>query len=245
MSLSLKNSEENKNLTKAKVITIDGPSGVGKGSVSSIIAKKLQWRLLDSGALYRLTALASLKAGVDLDAQLSDDVIEKIAEIAENLNIEFDYKGALVETILNGENVSSQIRTEDMGAFASKVAGLTLVRQALLKRQRSFLQAPGLVCDGRDMGTVIFPDADLKIYLTASAQIRAQRRYKQLQNSDKDANISRFLAQIEARDKADMERKDSPLKPADDAKIIDTGDLSIEQVVQTIESYFSEARILN
>lgn len=245
MSLSLKNSEENKNLTKAKVITIDGPSGVGKGSVSSIIAKKLQWRLLDSGALYRLTALASLKTGVDLDAQLSDDVIEKIAEIAENLNIEFDYKGALVETILNGENVSSQIRTEDMGAFASKVAGLTLVRQALLKRQRSFLQAPGLVCDGRDMGTVIFPDADLKIYLTASAQIRAQRRYKQLQNSDKDANISRFLAQIEARDKADMERKDSPLKPADDAKIIDTGDLSIEQVVQTIESYFSEARILN
>lgn len=245
MSLSLKNSEENKNLTKAKVITIDGPSGVGKGSVSSIIAKKLQWRLLDSGALYRLTALASLKTGVDLDAQLSDDVIEKIAEIAENLNIEFDYKGALVETILDGENVSSQIRTEDMGAFASKVAGLTLVRQALLKRQRSFLQAPGLVCDGRDMGTVIFPDADLKIYLTASAQIRAQRRYKQLQNSDKDANISRFLAQIEARDKADMERKDSPLKPADDAKIIDTGDLSIEQVVQTIESYFSEARILN
>lgn len=245
MSLNLKNSEENKNLTKAKVITIDGPSGVGKGSVSSIIAKKLQWRLLDSGALYRLTALASLKAGVDLDAQLSNDVIEKIAEIAENLNIEFDYKGALVETILNGENVSSQIRTEDMGAFASKVAGLTLVRQALLKRQRSFLQAPGLVCDGRDMGTVIFPDADLKIYLTASAQIRAQRRYKQLQNSDKDANISRFLAQIEARDKADMERKDSPLKPADDAKIIDTGDLSIEQVVQTIESYFSEARILN
>lgn len=245
MSLSLKNSEENKNLTKAKVITIDGPSGVGKGSVSSIIAKKLQWRLLDSGALYRLTALASLKAGVDLDVQLSDDVIEKIAEIAENLNIEFDYKGALVETILDGENVSSQIRTEDMGAFASKVAGLTLVRQALLKRQRSFLQAPGLVCDGRDMGTVIFPDADLKIYLTASAQIRAQRRYKQLQNSDKDANISRFLAQIEARDKADMERKDSPLKPADDAKIIDTGDLSIEQVVQTIESYFSEARILN
>lgn len=245
MSLNLKNSEENKNLTKAKVITIDGPSGVGKGSVSSIIAKKLQWRLLDSGALYRLTALASLKAGVDLDVQLSDDVIEKIAEIAENLNIEFDYKGALVETILNGENVSSQIRTEDMGAFASKVAGLTLVRQALLKRQRSFLQAPGLVCDGRDMGTVIFPDADLKIYLTASAQIRAQRRYKQLQNSDKDANISRFLAQIEARDKADMERKDSPLKPADDAKIIDTGDLSIEQVVQTIESYFSEARILN
>lgn len=245
MSLSLKNSEENKNLTKAKVITIDGPSGVGKGSVSSIIAKKLQWRLLDSGALYRLTALASLKAGVDLDVQLSDDVIEKIAEIAENLNIEFDYKGALVETILDGENVSSQIRTEDMGAFASKVAGLTLVRQALLKRQRSFLQAPGLVCDGRDMGTVIFPDADLKIYLTASAQIRAQRRYKQLQNSDKDANISRFLAQIEARDKADMERKDSPLKPADDAKIIDTGDLSIEQVVQTIESYFSEAGILN
>lgn len=245
MSLSLKNSEENKNLTKAKVITIDGPSGVGKGSVSSIIAKKLQWRLLDSGALYRLTALASLKAGVDLDVQLSDDVIEKIAEIAENLNIEFDYTGALVETILDGENVSSQIRTEDMGAFASKVAGLTLVRQALLKRQRSFLQAPGLVCDGRDMGTVIFPDADLKIYLTASAQIRAQRRYKQLQNSDKDANISRFLAQIEARDKADMERKDSPLKPADDAKIIDTGDLSIEQVVQTIESYFSEAGILN
>lgn len=245
MSLNLKNSEENKNLTKAKVITIDGPSGVGKGSVSSIIAKKLQWRLLDSGALYRLTALASLKTGVDLDVQLSDDVIEKIAEIAENLNIEFDYKGALVETILNRENVSSQIRTEDMGAFASKVAGLTLVRQALLKRQRSFLQAPGLVCDGRDMGTVIFPDADLKIYLTASAQIRAQRRYKQLQNSDKDANISRFLAQIEARDKADMERKDSPLKPADDAKIIDTGDLSIEQVVQTIESYFSEAGILN
>lgn len=245
MSLNLKNSEENKNLTKAKVITIDGPSGVGKGSVSSIIAKKLQWRLLDSGALYRLTALASLKTGVDLDVQLSNDVIEKIAEIAENLNIEFDYKGTLVETILDGENVSSQIRTEDMGAFASKVAGLTLVRQALLKRQRSFLQAPGLVCDGRDMGTVIFPDADLKIYLTASAQIRAQRRYKQLQNSDKDANISRFLAQIEARDKADMERKDSPLKPADDAKIIDTGDLSIEQVVQTIESYFSEARILN
>lgn len=245
MNLGSQKIEQEKKTNKPKAITIDGPSGVGKGSVSSIIAKKLQWRLLDSGALYRLTALASLKAGVDLDVQLSDDVIEKIAEIAENLNIEFDYTGALVETILDGENVSSQIRTEDMGAFASKVAGLTLVRQALLKRQRSFLQAPGLVCDGRDMGTVIFPDATLKIYLTASAQVRAQRRYKQLQNSDKDANISRFLAQIEARDKADMERKDSPLKPAEDAKIIDTGDLSIEEVVQTIEGYFSEARILN
>lgn len=229
----------------AKVITIDGTSGVGKGSVSTIIAKKLKWHLLDSGALYRLTALASLKSGLDLSQKINSQLIEKIAKIAQNLNIEFDYSGDIVATILDGKNVSTEIRTEEMGTLASKIAAEDLVRQALLKRQRSFLQLPGLVCDGRDMGTQIFPNADLKIYLTASAEIRAQRRYKQLQKADKNANIANFLAQIKARDKADMERKNSPLRPAEDAKIIDTGDLSIEEVVAKIESYFSKAKIYN
>lgn len=229
----------------AKVITIDGTSGVGKGSVSTIIAKKLKWHLLDSGALYRLTALASLKSGLDLSQKINSQLIEKIAKIAQNLNIEFDYSGDIVATILDGKNVSTEIRTEEMGTLASKIAAEDLVRQALLKRQRSFLQLPGLVCDGRDMGTQIFPNADLKIYLTASAEIRAQRRYKQLQKTDKNANIANFLAQIKARDKADMERKNSPLRPAEDAKIIDTGDLSIEEVVAKIESYFSKAKIYN
>lgn len=228
---------------KAQVITIDGTSGVGKGSVSGILAKKLKWRLLDSGALYRLTALACLNAGIDLTEDFTYELIVEIAKIAHHLKVEFKADGELVETILAGENVSAQIRTETMGAFASKIASLAEVREALLKRQRDFLQPPGLVCDGRDMGTVVFPDADLKIYLTASAQIRAQRRYKQLQSTNKNATIGSFLAQIEARDKADMERKSSPLKAAFDAKIIDTSQLNIDEVVQKIESYFSEAKI--
>lgn len=215
---------------KAPVITIDGASGTGKGTVTHLIAKKLGWRLLDSGALYRVLALAAQKHGVSLDNEKALQVL------AEHLDVQFiaTETSAPPQIILEGQDVTDTIRTEKMGNAASKVGALPEVRIALLSRQRSFCEPPGLATDGRDMGTVVFPDADVKIFLTASPEERAQRRYKQLKEKGVSVNLSGLVEELRERDKRDQERAVAPLKPAEDAVCIDTDHLTIEQVVEQI-----------
>lgn len=216
-------------LDNSPVITIDGPAGSGKGTISQQIATMLGWNMLDSGALYRLVALAAIRKGVDLDAQ------EQLKEIAEQLDVRFKpVSDGLVEISLEGDDVTLAIRTEECGNAASKVAAINVVRVALLERQRRFLQEPGLVADGRDMGTVVFPDAKVKIFLTASAEIRAERRLNQLKQQGINANLRGLIRDIEERDARDSNRKDAPLVPAEDAIIIDTGVLSIDEVVNAV-----------
>ncbi|WP_447556479.1 (d)CMP kinase [Vreelandella sp. EE22] len=210
------------------VLTIDGPGGAGKGTISSLIAERLGWHLLDSGALYRLTAQAAMKHGVALDDEPA------LQRLATNLSVTFPVEAGAPRTLLEGEDVTKQIRTEQAGERASKVASLPSVRQGLLKRQRDFCQAPGLVADGRDMGTVVFPGAPLKIFLTASAEERARRRYQQLREAGVDASLSSLLKEIQARDARDMQRSVAPLKPADDAITLDTTRLSIPEVVDQL-----------
>ena len=211
------------------VITIDGPAGSGKGTISQRVSEELGWNILDSGALYRLVALAAERKGVDLDA---DDTL---AEIAEELDVTFTpCEGGGVTVALEGDDVTLVIRSEDCGCAASKIAAVKPVRRALLERQRKFLDLPGLVADGRDMGTVVFPNAKVKIFLTASADIRAERRLKQLKEQGINANLRGLIDDIEARDARDMNRKDAPLVPADDAIIIDTGKSTIDEVVSQV-----------
>lgn len=212
------------------VITVDGPSGTGKGTVCSFLADWLGWHFLDSGALYRLLALAAQKR----DLPTTD--IAGLAQLAENLDIEFEVQGAgkLVKVVLDGEDATDAIRTEDCGHAASVVAAIPEVRRALLSRQHGFHQVPGLVADGRDMGTVVFPAADLKIFLTASAEERAKRRHKQLKEKGISANLRHLSADISARDERDSQRAVSPLKPAEDAVVIDTSEMDIETVVGSI-----------
>ncbi|GAA3909186.1 (d)CMP kinase [Halomonas cibimaris] len=210
------------------VVTVDGPGGAGKGTVSSLIAERLGWHLLDSGALYRLTAFAAGKHGVALDDEAG------LAEVAENLDVAFPVADGAVQTLLEGEDVTRAIRTEQAGERASQVAAVPAVREALLKRQRDFCQPPGLVADGRDMGTVVFHEAGLKIFLTASAEERARRRYAQLRQAGVDANLSSLLQEIQARDARDTQRSVAPLKPADDAVTLDTTRLSIPEVVEQL-----------
>ncbi len=214
----------------APVITIDGPSGAGKGSITQLVAKKLGYDLLDSGALYRLTALAAIKVGVALDDE------DKVAELAASLDVAFvpgEY-GEPVNVLLNGEDVTNEIRTESCGTHASKVAPLVKVRAALLQRQRDFQQLPGLVADGRDMGTIVFPNAPVKVYMTASAEERAERRYRQLKEKGEDVKIATLLSEIQERDARDTGRKTAPLKPADDAVMLDTTGLSIDEVLNKV-----------
>lgn len=217
---------------KAPVITIDGASGTGKGTVTHVIAKQLNWRLLDSGALYRVLALAAQKHGVSLDNEPALQVL------AEHLDVQFVAVDPSdpPHILLEGQNVTEVIRTEKMGNAASKVAALPGVRKALLSRQRAFRDQPGLVTDGRDMGTIVFPDADLKIFLTASPEERAKRRFKQLKEKGINVNLSDLVEELRERDKRDKERAVAPLKPADDAICIDTDQLTIEQVVDRILS---------
>ena len=214
------------------VITIDGPSGSGKGTVAGKLAKSLGWNLLDSGALYRLLAFAASNHGVALD---NEALLEKLAA---HLDVQFDgaTDGKHARIILEGDDVTHAIRSETVAAGASRIAALPAVREALLQRQRAFQELPGLVADGRDMGTVVFPDAPLKIFLTASAEERARRRYLQLKAKGDDVSLSGLLDEIRARDERDTQRAIAPLKPAADAIQLDSTELSIEQVLERIMS---------
>jgi len=209
-------------VSSVPVLAIDGPSGVGKGTVARIIAQQQGWHLLDSGAIYRAFALVTDESA--------------LVEVANNLDLEFKSKvgSELVSVYLDGEDVSKVLRTEQTGEMASKIASIGVVRAALLKRQQAFAKTPGLVADGRDMGTVVFADAPFKVFLTASAQERANRRLKQLQNQGSEGIISQILADVVARDERDSSRKHSPLKPAKDALIIDTTELSIDKVITQV-----------
>ncbi|QIC66961.1 (d)CMP kinase [Acinetobacter schindleri] len=220
-----------------QIITIDGPSGSGKGTLAAKLAAHYQFHLLDSGALYRLLGLSLHHHNLldELDTKLAECV-----QIATNLDIQFVSTESGVQVWLNGEDVSQTIRTERVGEYASKVASIPELRTALVARQHAFAQAPGLVADGRDMATSIFPEAQAKIYLTASAESRAQRRVKQLQGMGLDVKINDILANIEARDKRDMERTVAPLKPAADAYIIDSSDLNIDEVFKLMTTYVDQ-----
>ncbi|WP_171004316.1 (d)CMP kinase [Bathymodiolus heckerae thiotrophic gill symbiont] len=222
--------QNSKELRVNNVLTIDGPSGVGKGTVARVMAQKLDWNLLDSGAIYRAFALAVEARGVNI---ADESALQKIAQ---TLDLEFktEQDSELVSVFLEGRNVSKTLRTEQTGEIASKIASIGVVRTALLKRQQDFAQAPGLVADGRDMGTVVFADAPFKVFLTASAQERAKRRLKQLQAQGTMGIMSQILAEVVARDERDCSRKNSPLKPANDALIIDTTELSIDKVIAQV-----------
>ncbi|MEQ1160348.1 (d)CMP kinase [Acinetobacter calcoaceticus] len=223
-----------------QIITIDGPSGSGKGTLAAKLAAHYQYHLLDSGALYRLLGLSLHKHDLleKLDSQLDECV-----QYARRLDIKFETSAAGILVFLDGEDVSQTIRTERVGEYASKVAAIPELRQALFERQRAFAQNPGLVADGRDMATAIFPEANAKIYLTASAESRAERRVKQLQGMGLDAKINDILANIQARDKRDMEREVAPLKPAEDAYIIDSSELTIDQVFKLMVDYVDSRTI--
>ena len=215
-------------MSKHNIITIDGPSGSGKGTVCHILADKLNWHLLDSGALYRILAFAALQKNVDLQDQNS------LAELALNLQVSFQSNGVGVDTLLTGENIGDKLRTEIVGQAASQVASIEAVREALLARQKDFYKAPGLIADGRDMGTVVFPDAPVKIFLDASAEERAQRRFNQLQNKGFNVSIAQILSEIKERDFRDRNRSVAPLKAASDALVIDSTSLTIDEVVSQV-----------
>lgn len=209
---------------KVPVITIDGPSGAGKGTVSRALAKKLGWHFLDSGAIYRSLALAVTQAGVD-----SND-IDAVVNVACSMELEFEPNDP-PRTLLNGREITHQIQSEECGSMASKIAAYGPVRRALLQKQQDFRREPGLVADGRDMGSVVFPDAPHKIFLTASAEVRAKRRYKQLKEKGADVNLERLTKEIEERDRRDKERTEAPLTVPDGAVLIDSSDLTIDQVI--------------
>ena len=225
-------------MNNAPIITIDGPSGSGKGTLCKLLADRLGYHLLDSGALYRLVALAAEHHGVSAENELA------VADIAACLDVQFKAQGDGVQVVLEGEDVSASIRTEGCGMSASKMASLTLVRKALQERQRAFAELPGLVADGRDMGTVIFPDAPVKVFLTASAEERADRRYKQLKSKGLSASLSDILMNIQQRDELDENRAIAPLKPAEDALVIDCTHMSILDVEQKILTFIHSKGIL-
>ncbi len=224
--------------SKTPVITVDGPSGAGKGTLCMLLAEKLGFQLLDSGAIYRVLALAAIHHGVDTESE------EALVPLATHLDVQFIAEGDLVKVILEGEDVSSELRKEETGSIASKVAALPRVREALLRRQRSFRAGQGLIADGRDMGTVVFPDAEVKIFLDATAQERANRRFNQLQDKGVSVRFDHLLRDIQQRDDRDRNRAVAPLRPADDALVLDSTSLSIEEVVvqalQYIESKLSQ-----
>jgi cytidylate kinase len=209
------------------VLTIDGPSGAGKGTVSRLVAKKLGWHYLDSGSIYRSLAIALLKQSVDLTNEV------EIIKVAQAMALEFDCGDELIVK-LNGDDITVQLGLENTGNIASQIAALPDVRRVLLQKQQDFRQPPGLVADGRDMGTVVFPDAENKVFLTAGAAKRAERRYKQLIEKGIDANLIRLTQEIEARDCRDMTRKNAPLTMASDALYIDSSEMTIDAVIEAV-----------
>ena len=212
------------------VLTLDGPSGVGKGTVASIIAQKLDWHLLDSGAIYRAFAI------VARDNDIKIDDIDGLLKLANNFDISFKLNSnhEPLNVYLNNAEVSSELRTEKTAALASQFAKIKSLRKTLLVKQRQFKKLPGLVADGRDMGTVVFPDAPFKVFLTAEVEERAKRRLKQLQETGIAGNISHTLAEVQKRDERDVNRQHSPLKPAKDALVIDTTNLTINEVITKV-----------
>ena len=217
------------------VLTIDGPSGSGKGTIARRVADSLGWHLLDSGALYRLTALAAARAG------LEDGSSDELAGVAASLNIRFESgPSGKTSVFLDEHDVTAEIRTEDCGRLASTVAAVPQVRDALLAVQRAMRKRPGLVADGRDMGTEVFSDATLKVFLTASPEERAKRRYKQLKDIGIDVTLPALSRDIEERDRRDSERSVAPLRPAEDARVLDSSDRGIEQVTRTILDWVHE-----
>ncbi|MBQ4246461.1 MAG: (d)CMP kinase [Succinivibrio sp.] len=221
-------------MSEAIVIAVDGPAGAGKGELTRRLAEVLDFDLLDSGAIYRVLGYAVRKAGLALFDE--DSVVQE----AKLLNLSFECMDDGVHVLLNGEDVSKDIRTEEAGNNASKVAAYPSVRQALLQRQREFLKEPGLVADGRDMGTVVFPKAQVKIFLDASAEVRANRRVLQLQSKGKSCDFDSVLQEIKERDVRDRNRPVAPLKPADDALIIDSSDMNIEEVFKMATDYITQ-----
>ncbi|WP_215397658.1 (d)CMP kinase [Rheinheimera oceanensis] len=216
----------------AAVITIDGPGGSGKGTICRLLAQRLGWQLLDSGAIYRVLALAAMHHQIVCDDE------EALQPLAAHLDVQFNSdEHGNIRITLEGENVSHTIRTQEVADLASKIASLPRVREALLRRQRAFAEEPGLVADGRDMGTVVFPQAAVKIYLTATPEERARRRYLELKEKGFDVNIGDLLSEIQARDERDMNRATAPLKPAADAYMLDSTNKTIEQVLEEVLNY--------
>jgi cytidylate kinase len=219
---------------KMKVLTIDGPSGVGKGTVSRKISALLGWDYLDSGAIYRVLALLSNNRGID------PSEVQQLSVLARGLPLNFRQANGVAEIYAEDLRVTEMIRTEECGRLASMVSAYPEVREALLARQRDFATERGLVADGRDMGTIVFPEAGVKVYLTASPEVRAWRRFHQLQQADQNVNFPSLLREIEARDARDMNRAIAPLRPASDAVLIDTSELSIEAVCEKVLSLVRE-----
>lgn len=220
------------------MITIDGPGGSGKGTIAMRLAERLGWHYLDSGALYRLVAVAAMDRGVDVGDEAA------LGRIARELDISFGVHESTMTIVLDGNRIDGRLRSEPVSAYASRVAAVPAVREALVERQRSFRRPPGLVADGRDMGTVIFPDAILKIFLTASVEERARRRYKQLKEKGESVNLSRLSREIETRDERDRTRAVAPLRPATDAQVLDSTDCSIESVLGRVLLLVQERQLL-
>ncbi len=221
-------------MTDYPVLTIDGPSGSGKGTIAQLMAKELGWHYLDSGAIYRVLAQAAIKHHIEFDDELA------LAELASELKVVFTIEDDQLIVRLEDEDVSTLIRSEQAGNAASKVAVLPTVRAALLQRQRDFCQSPGLVTDGRDMGTVIFPHAVYKVFLSASAEERAQRRYKQLKEKGIESNLSDLIIEISERDVRDSQRTAAPLRPADDALLLDSTTMGIDAVFERVRAHCSD-----
>ena len=217
------------------VITLDGPGGVGKGTLGRLLAHDLGWHLLDSGAIYRALALAAQRAGLHADEEAA------LSDLARALPLNF--RGAVDQThvLLGGEVVDAEIRSPEISALTSQIAALPAVRAALLQRQRDFRQAPGLVADGRDMGTVVFPDAPLKVFLTASAEVRGKRRLNQLMEQGSSANLATVVAEIAERDARDQQRSVAPLRPASDARLLDTSEQSVSDTYRVLQSWVKSA----
>lgn len=226
------------NITPIPVICLDGPSGVGKGTICLAVAEHLGWHILDSGSLYRITALQVSRLFPTNDVDSINE--SQLSDIASNLSVTYEQKNNELVILLADEDITQLIRNEQIGALASQIAAIPVVREALLERQKAFLQSPGLVADGRDMGTVVFPDSVLKIYLTASPEERAQRRYKQLKDKGIDVNLASLVEELRLRDDRDMNRKTAPLKPASDAIVIDTTTLNIEQVTDEVMNWVGQ-----